>query len=295
MAEDLVYYDSAGTAWSLGTATQHLIDEGALGMPPIQNQVSDYAQQDGSNWLGVKIKPRVLNIVFAKGDTSRSNYFTNRATYLAAMKPNASAGTLRKTLPNGDQYELTNVRLDGGMALDRQDQIGAHSVRFAARLIAYDPIWRKLPINSQTFALDSALYLAFPIEFPIRFGGSLIDSTVAVVNAGTWKTYPIITLTAPMTNPTITNQTTGKVIGLTCSIAAGRVVTIDLSPGVKTIVDDLGVSYVGYLNSNSDLSTFYLAAHPEASAGSNSIRVQASGAVVTSGVAMSWYSKFIGI
>ena len=59
--------------------------------------------------------------------------------------------------------------------------------------------------------------LTLPVTLPIGFPGSTpaIDSAVTCVNAGTFETRPVITVTGPVTSPQVVNAATGQVITFT--------------------------------------------------------------------------------
>ena len=220
--------------------------------------------------------------------------FSDHQTWLSAFKPYATAGILRREMTDGAQYEL-DVRFQSGLNLDLSDYMEWASPKYALQLVAYDPVWRKLPVQTQLFAISELTELVFPMTFPIVWGGSLIDDTTIIAVSGTWKTYPTIALTGPLTNPKVSNESTGQFIQLNYTVPAGRVVTIDLTPGVKTVEDDIGANLIGYLSTDSDLFGFHLGVPPEVSGGNNSIRVQTSGATNDSEVNLSWYSRYVGI
>ncbi len=124
-------------------------------------------------------------------------------------------------------------------------------------------------------------------------------STAGILNipyTGTWLTYPKIIITGPLNDAVITNQETGDKLQLDYHIPSGRTVTIDLSYGVKTVVDDLGTNLIGVLSSDSDLATFHIAPDPEANEGVNHISVAGTGeSAGTTQVEVQFYNRYIGI
>lgn len=59
---------------------------------------------------------------------------------------------------------------------------------------------------------------------------------VEVVNNGNATARPIIKITGPVTNPTITNSTTGEVLTISATIAAGHYITVDFNN--RTVIKD---------------------------------------------------------
>jgi hypothetical protein len=124
-------------------------------------------------------------------------------------------------------------------------------------------------------------------------------STAGITNItylGTWLTYPTIIITGPLNDAVITNQETGEKIQLDYNIPAGRIVTIDLAYGVKTIKDDLGVNLIGVLSADSDLATFHIAPDPEVANGLNHISITGTGeSIGTTQIEIQFYTRYIGI
>jgi hypothetical protein len=122
------------------------------------------------------------------------------------------------------------------------------------------------------------------------------DNVQAIAYLGTWLTYPKIIITGPLNDAVITNQETGEKIELDYNIPAGRIVTIDLAYGVKTITDDLGVNLIGVLSADSDLATFHIAPDPEVTNGLNHIAITGTGeSIGTTQIEIQFYTRYIGI
>jgi hypothetical protein len=80
---------------------------------------------------------------------------------------------------------------------------------------------------------------------------SVVDSSgayaaVTASNVGSVATYPTISITGPITNPILTNATSGKVLSLTRTIAAGDRVDLDFTN--RTIKTQAGSSVYSSLN-----------------------------------------------
>jgi len=104
-------------------------------------------------------------------------------------------------------------------------------------------------MNLQLFATDPRLYAAsqssscgvgtalgggvFPATFPYSFTHGSVAGSIAANNAGNFETRPLLTLTGPLTNPTVYNATTGWQLTLTnpnqvgFTVQSGDTVTID--------------------------------------------------------------------
>lgn len=69
--------------------------------------------------------------------------------------------------------------------------------------------------------------LTFPMTFPILFTGSGAG-TLTCPNGGNSESYPVLTITGPITNPSITKAGTGERIKLATTIASGETIEVDL-------------------------------------------------------------------
>jgi hypothetical protein len=113
---------------------------------------------------------------------------------------------------------------------------------------------------------------------------------------GTWLSYPKIVITGPLNDAVITHLETGEKIQLDYNIPAGRVVTIDLAYGEKTVKDDLGVNLIGVLTSDSDLATFHIAPDPEIVNGLNHISIAGtSESIGTTQIEIQFLNRYFGI
>jgi len=66
-----------------------------------------------------------------------------------------------------------------------------------------------------------------PLTIPVTFTSSG-GGTLTVSNAGDFKAYPVVRVYGPITNPVVTNNTAGKSLVFTGSIASGDYWEIDL-------------------------------------------------------------------
>ena len=124
----------------------------------------------------------------------------------------------------------------------------------AVQLFAPDPTWTK-PGSA------TAVVVASP-------GGS---GTVNLVYSGDMPEYPVITLKGALTNPVLTNVTTGEVLTFAGTISAAQTYTIDLRYGRKTVTRQDGTNKIGELADASDLATWRLEPAPIAAGGTNVI------------------------
>lgn len=303
MQEEFDYYITPdGEEHNLHDFAQRVIlTDSGYGMPPIEWQTRRGPQQHGETAIDYRLRPRVVQLQLHWVGCGRDEYWAMRGLLLDIMRPNRTAtalpGRLRKVLPNGEIRDLY-VQVEEGPDFGRRssDEWNEWSFDTLLRLIAFDPIW----FDGVRRDLDLANVgpeLVFPIDPFIIFGPvTAIMQIVNIVALGTWHTWPIVECMGPMANPTLDNLTIGEKLQLNYTILGGRTVTIDLTPGRKTVYDDLGNNLLAYISEDSDLATFRLEVDPIAPGGINEIQVVASGVQLgVSELNLRWYNRWIGI
>jgi phage-related protein len=94
-----------------------------------------------------------------------------------------------------------------------------------------------------------ALGRTYDRTYNLTYGGGSISNSTAIVNVGNWTTYPVITITGPVTNPTIGNVTTGQYMTVNYSLTNTDTLVIDLDQKLITLN---GVSARNLLAGNSE-------------------------------------------
>ncbi len=259
-----------------------VLSESGWGTPPIDYITQRGPFQHGETVRDFFLRPRVIQMLIRQQFCNRDEWWGGRALLLDAIRPNrqttptgAEPGQLRRIESDGTIRDL-NVFISVGPRFEPRNRTGWDEWAFqeVLRFIAHDPvIFDPTRVDTELAPGVVAGALVFPITFPIEFGAGVIDETTALLYVGTWETYPIIVVTGPLNDFTITNNTTGEVIELDYDIVAGDVITIDLNYGVKTVVDADGVNRIGVVTSESDLATWHIAPDPEAPGGVNSITI----------------------
>ena len=275
-----------------------------LGLPPIEYRTQRGPFQNGETPLSFNLKPRLITLLHRYNNCNRQGYWDNRAELLNVMRPNRqtgsfSTGTLRKKLPDGTKRDVSVFITDGLQFDDNQAIWDEFSVQDIVRFIAHDPILYDPDEKSTEYTTIEETSLVFPFSFDttnITFGVSSIVTGSTLTYNGTWISYPTITITGPISFPVITNVSTDEVIELNYSISGSEIVTINLEYGNKTVTNQVDTNLIGYVSSNSDLSSFHLAPDPEVTDGENVITV--TGGNIVAGVSqfdVSYYEKYIGM
>jgi len=298
-----LYISPDGETYDFNTTDDRfLFPVGNLGMAQPEYIIQRGPFQHGVTPLDYFLQPRVIQLMHRRNSCNRTRHYEARSDILNIIRPNRQlvnsfeTGVLRKILPNGDIRDL-NVLVEEGPSFNPPsgDQWDAWSFQDVIRFIAFDPVPFDPTDVTTTWVAPSMTELEFPIDFPIDFDSDSIRETKAFTYSGTWLSYPTIVITGPMEEPVIRNIITNEKLKLDYNVPAGRVVTMVLDYGKKTVKDDLGVNLIGTLTDSSDLATFHISPDPEAIDGLNSFRVK-GGSVVegVSSLVLSYKNRYIG-
>ncbi|WP_328448994.1 phage distal tail protein [Amycolatopsis sp. NBC_00438] len=82
----------------------------------------------------------------------------------------------------------------------------------------------------------------------LDWGSSGNGGVLSLSNPGTAPSWPVFTVTGPLTNPTFTNPATGDVIAYTGTVDTGQTLVIDTSPFTRSVALN-GVDRFGFLAS----------------------------------------------
>lgn len=106
-------------------------------------------------------------------------------------------------------------------------------VTFTCGLVAPDPRKYSAQVNTAgpvNASPSTGIGITFPVTFPLAFPAQPPSGSVAVTNAGSFESRPRITVTGPVTSPSVANITTGQTVSWTgLVLGPGDVLTVDFS------------------------------------------------------------------
>lgn len=212
----------------------------------IQSEKSPF--QDGSTFIDSLLNTRIVTFIVQ----IRENIESNRRKAIRVLNPKLKEGTLSFT-KNGVTRTLTCVVNEGPDMLENNNDRRPNLQRFTFTLEAHQPYFEG---EQEQWTLAGFLGgLEFPFSFPITFG--TVGSTITLNNDGDTTLPLYIELNGPLTNPTLTNQTTGEFIKLSQELLSGYKLEINTAFGKKSvvIVDNLGnrSNGFGYISPDSTL------------------------------------------
>jgi hypothetical protein len=259
-------YDIGGVVIGAGTPVQ-VRETAGLGRPPVRESDVDQPSMDGQfagpdYWAGRQVQ--IDAAVKIPGDPAACHDMVAQiqsATDAAAVRLVGGQGmTLRIKRPGRPVKRLT-VR---ARRIDPEYKQVIHGyVPIDMEFLAHDPTWyadeestTELPLGWLTGGGFAA-----PVVAPIY----VQDGTVAadrpgwVTNAGDADAWPIIRVTGPCANVTITHVASGRSLFLPAlNLAVGRWIEIDTRPGYRTVTWDNGGNASTYLSPASRIDLFSL-------------------------------------
>lgn len=285
-----------GTTYNLNDDTYALwIGEDGTGNAPSRRITEQGPLQHGDTDVDLRLDPRIFRESFIITPASLSEHYTTRSALLRIFRPSATRMQMRWTLDNGNVRQIDCVVI-GGPDFASTEREG-FTQRAVVQFRAADPTFYDPTQHAETFGVGAgAGAFSFPLVFPVSFGGSTVNQTRTITYSGTWREYPIVIISGPITNPIVTNVTTGDVLDFTgITINAGDSYTIDCRYGYKTVKNAAGTNKIADLTDASDLATFSLEAEPDAVGGLNDIKVTGTGANANTQVYVRYYTRYTGI
>jgi len=288
-----ITYTTAGTTYNLnganaglGVTVRYLGDQG-FGMAPMHRITQRGPLQHGDSDIDFRLDPRILQLPLLIEASTLDSGYEAREALTKIFTPSNGVGTLRITTDSMDRA-IDCVTL-GGMDFNVDPATGWH-VRTVVQLRASDPTWyNPTPISGGATPSIAGTPTPVPLTVPWTAGASALSSTLAITNAGTWLSYPIITATGPITNLVITNTTSGDKIEVSGTISSGDTWTFDLRYGRKTVIDQTGANKSSTITADSSLATFAI------ERGANAITVTGSSTGAASAVNLVYYTRYVGV
>lgn len=280
--------DVDGVEHNMLTTGSYAVLDGLMGllMPPVDIVDRELPLRAGSQLQGVRVRTREGDVpVLIEGDTLAS-VISRHELLLSWVDPTRGSVRWRVTRPDDTQRELICTYVGGFEGEERVDNGVQFWWQGVGSFRAHEPYWLDVTPTVRSYTLEEAGGSWFPMTFPITLAGSQIFRTTSENNTGSAETYPQWSIIGPGSNPILRNLTTGKMLGLTLSLAAGESLTIDMAPLVeRPILDGYGISRFNLLTSLSERWPLIR--------GSQNIQIELTGADETSSVSMTYKRRWL--
>jgi hypothetical protein len=209
----------------------------------------------------------------------------------AAFNPLNGPGVLVYTQEDGTEYRLNCIG-NNTPTLDKSDRSDVHQ-RVTIDLIAHDPFWYSNDQYQKTLKGTTNTFFPFGFDPTVSGGFSLGQNSdkEIFVNQG-FVTAPVtIEFFGAMTDPVITNNTTGEYIGLILTMSEGDKFIVTTGIGNKTATYTAsGVPVTNGFRYLDPASTFW-----ELVPGDNEIILSDASIGTDSEIRIQWRDRFVGV
>jgi hypothetical protein len=282
-----------------GGSLVYRVETTGIGLPTIRRLRQAGPFQLGVTNRGFRLDERAILLTLFFQAASLGDADARRDILAEIFKPLESTPlSLRFTRDDGSVRQIDGYA-DG--VIDFPDTPDRDRIGVSQRVVVpfvptdNDPVFYDPALQRVKFTNLSGSGFIIPFEVPlIQNTGTLINATQSVVYDGNWQEYPIIYVTGPATDITITNLTTDETLDFPALVlTAGQTMTIDLRFGSKTIRRENGANLLPYLSEDSDLAYWHLATTPEASGGVNNVQVAVADDVTsTTALELTYYNRY---
>lgn len=310
LGEKIQFITPDGLKYELHDPPKRAIMEmNGWGIPEANISATQGPFQHGLTPLSIRLPHREITMTIRRNGCSRNDYWAIRRdlnNHLRLSRTNLNLPVpshLRRYLSDGRIRQLDVMIASGPGYSEGGDTWDGFSFMEELTFIAHNPIIY-YPVQRTASTSSLACTPTAQLQFPFAFGGSLLTfgtnicvgtDSLYVNYEGDWEEFPTITVTGPGDDFMIEHAQTGMKIMLDYSIAAGETITFDLTYNKKTIINNFGVSLLGYLTEDSNLGAFSLQPDPIASNGLNTLDISIFNATTDTNVQVAYYDRYQGI
>lgn len=220
-------------AFGAGSNFQILSVDGLEGLPELSTQDSDRGYNDGMFSGRDFLRGRQLifqMLVLAGSGNSAQQNFNLLQTNLLYQQQGTTAMNF-KLSPTDSEF-LINARVRSVKAMvDPEFTYGF--IKVAVNMFCPDPRYYSATVTTASLTPQPALGRTYDRIYNLIYGGGSIATSTAITNSGWATTYPTITITGPVTNPTVGNITTAQYLTINYNLTNTDTLIIDLDQ--KTI------------------------------------------------------------
>jgi hypothetical protein len=295
MAVDMFSLLIDGVEHSLSDGSSAVVlAHSGLGMPPVRRLAERGAQQDGESDVGFKVDARTIELVLGFVQDDAAGWFDVRSTLLELFHPNRR---LSLRVQVGSEVRQIDCYYRSDLVMSSAEAIGSWGQKAAVSLRCPEPSWYDPTERVHIIGMGGGGgAFVVPSPVPTAVGSSVANSTLAIEYPGTWNSFPVIRLVGPITDPVVTNLSTGDKLDFTgTTIATGDWYEIDTRYGYKTVIDSGGVYRNDKLTPDSDLATFHIAGQADFPGGNNTLTLSGTAITTDSSIQIRYFVRYIGV
>lgn len=250
-----------------------------LSTPSYDVSESVLAGVRGTRFNQALMRKRQVTLEFLMFVDSEEDYFDKRQEIINACTKDDGEGELMLTI-HGTTYTLNCVP-------EPPEISWPHFPYCTVQLqfIAYDPvIYASTEESVSGIETPSSGGLTFNLKFNLTFLSSGASS-VTINNAGNLNVYPTLVMAGDLTNPVISNETTGEFFSLTYSLETAGTINADMKN--RTVLRGSGLNLAQYVDDGAK----WIFLQP----GQNEISLSTDDPADTGTLEIRWVTAFTGI
>ena len=284
--ELMSWFDPSGNEYPLNGDAYLFLDgrKGFKGLPPMQAYTLETPLTDGdvSRFVLAKARPLEVHLLVKGGNIT--DYEQVRRVLQNGMNPKLGTGFFRCMAADGSLRDVNCQYVDGFAGDETWGVSSPQHEELILGFLAHDPYFYDTVAQVLPFTASAATAL-FPI-MPLKLSSSALASgNFSIFNAGDVEAFPVFTIAGPGTNPTLTNNTTGKSISATITLTAGQSLIIDTQ--AKTVKREDGSNQFSTLSFASVLWTL--------ATGNNLLNLTMGGTGAGSQITVSYKNRWNGL
>lgn len=281
---------------------------GNWGLPPIDYQRDRVYKGQAEIEMGYNLQTRRFTLEVGAQGCNRDELWALRLELLDILRPNRNGQlTLVFRQPNNTEYAIVARAVSDPFTGSTPDEWFEWGYRGGIDFEAIDAVWFTPTQTLVSGVVPAQLELVFPITFDddgIVFGDSDLVEECVINYVGTWRDYPIITVTGPANTIQLIHVEKGVSLVWTGTLLAGRTLTFNLRNGYNsqgtfegwTITDSTGANQNQYLDFLSNLLDFAIWPGSElGNTGTNTIQLSALETDSNTALSVAYNARYIGI
>lgn len=252
-------------------------------MPPARHVEDSVPFQPGTRYRHSQFDPRKVSAVIKIESDSAVALRSKMRELMRLFNPMKGESELEVLNPDGFRRILKCI-YESGMEGDEEFGLGVYMQRAVLSLHAPDPFWMDGSDISYSYGNSDTAFFPFP---PLELSPTAILSDFSVNNDGDVDAWPVWVMHGPGTDPTFTNNTTGKSLSLDYSLVSGQSIIIDTRPGFKTVRLNDGTNLYGSMTPSSSLWPL--------AEGSNDVSLSMAGTDENSSLDLAFRRKYLSV
>ena len=224
--------NSNGLSLVLSRHSDYILENiDGLGDVDASTQMQSSPYQDGANYIDSILEPRNLSVDFFFKGRDDTDISTKRSQLARLLNP--KAGLLKIRYQYGDIVrEIEGVAEHVPKYASGQGNRGFNYQRGVFNLICPDPFWKSLHQTTRGLKAYEPKFV-LPVTLPASMGE--VGDFTSVLNEGDVEAPVLITVSGPVVNPEITNETTGETLRINVTLSLDEVLYIDTDPRRKRV------------------------------------------------------------